>query len=621
MEVRFVKHNENFPKRKRYNAACDRCRRRKKRCTHLENEALPNEAIPNIRRKAPTNQRTATTATANRPVQPAEQSPTGISQTSHVRGSVDISASWNDQASERVADGTSPNSIRVDKVSTRFVGDLNPEAVFLDPASEGSSATRHDIGVWLERGKGNVTSHKETSPTNAEGGGHPSDVSAYGSKEPNAIAVSPIDEAALIDIYFLRVNTILPILVESEFREEYSCSRLPQPLVHAVCLTAAKDIRAKSHLSFLDVSSMMNTRDFSRLLYDSIVKEIQKIPRYEKLSLIRILTLISLHSEGPDGAEHASMHLAQAIHHAQTMGLHLARDSASGGNVAQVKLFWCIWSLDKLNAATNGRPVMINDKDLSVPDFISEVGLDLDKPFQVWLRIAKLLHEVIDLYRPTAPAFSTGWEHAFPGFQDIVLEFEAWSVDTTILLTLHLFYLAVAMLSSRSKPDYQSSPQTPSSLRQNYAASQVTTLICGTKNPDVLPLPVVPYGISLALSVAYRKVRKSCVKHLSAQGKLEFKTCQRTLEDFRETWWSADLMATLSRTVLLSMDPPRPSSSRRPSLLDIHAHSSVDLSDPLENIDHIFGSYLDPNFPLNYEDIFKIDNMEQFLPDYGPIGS
>lgn len=503
---------------------------------------------------------------------------------------------------------------------TRFVGDLNPEAVFRDRASEGPATTRHDIGIWLEQRNGDSTGRRE--PSSIPTGGRPNgrqNASAYSVKEPGSIILAPADEAALIDIYFLRVNIVLPILVESEFREELHHSHVPKPLFQAVLLTAAKDTRAKPHLRVLNPSRVLCTRDFSKMLYSSIVGDLRNNSRYDKLSLIRILTLISLHSEGPDGAEDASMHLAQAIHHSHTIGLQISRGPASSGDVTRAKLFWCIWTLDRLNASANGRPVMIFDEDISVPDFTSDVGIELDKPFKIWLKVARLLNEVIALYRPFAPAYSTGWEHTFPGFEDIVAELEAWSIDSTTLLTLHLFYLAVAMVSSRSRPNHQSTPQTASSLRQSYSASQVTTLICGTKDPDILPLPVVPYGISLALSVAYKKVRNSRLKHISAQGKAEFETCQRTLEEFRENWWSADLMATLSRTVLLSMDPEQPA-RRIPANFDVPDRSSVSLSnDPLDNIDHIFGSYLDPNFPLNYEDLFKIDNMEQFSVDPGPI--
>lgn len=605
---------------------------------HADDESLSAESTPQFRRNISTDQLPPVNGYSPHLAhpQPAREAqsidfpPRALSQASHTGGDGDINGGsparvtpldWNSQAAERAPGGV-PNPSQTERVSTRFVGDLNPEAVFLDRASEGPPTTRHDIGVWLEQRNGDATDGKETGSINIGGRAGPPNASAYSLKEPYSIILAPADEAALIDIYFLRVNIVLPILVEADFREELHHSRVPKPLVHAVLLTAAKDTRAKPHLRVLNPSRVLCTRDFSKMLYSSIVGDLRSNPRYDKLSLIRILTLISLHSEGPDGAEDASMHLAQAIHHSHTIGLQIARGPASSSDVSRAKLFWCIWTLDKLNASTNGRPVMMFDQDISVPDFTSDIGNEADKPFKIWLRVARLLNEVIALYRPFAPAYSTGWEHTFPGFEDIVAEFEAWSMNSTTLLTLHLFYLAVAMVSSRSRLNHQSTPQTASSLRQSFSASQVTTLICGTKNPDVLPLPVVPYGISLALSVAYKKVRNSRVKHIFSQGKAEFETCQRTLEDFRENWWAADLMATLSRTVLLSMDPQQPGSSSRrpPTNFDVQDDSSVGLSDdPLDNIDQIFGNYLDPNFPLNYEDLFKIDNMEQFGVDPGPI--
>jgi hypothetical protein len=211
--------------------------------------------------------------------------------------------------------------------------------------------------------------------------------------------------------------------------------------------------------------------------------------------------------------------------------------------------------------------------------------------------------------------------------------------------------------------------------------------MCGEQTPDLLPLPVVPYGISLALSVAYKKMRGAKLVYQQSQAKSEFQACYNTLQNLRETWWTADIIASLARMVVNTFKIPSPGQSTeplrregtinarvgqtplnehpRPITSPLHVprnhfgnsprrrsdtrnlvgiatpQKSITVETPLsdqalgfrdpgyshgnncltteapalsnlDNIDHIFGNYLDPNFPLNYEDHFNIEDLEHF---------
>ena len=229
-------------------------------------------------------------------------------------------------------------------------------------------------------------------------------------------------------------------------------------------------------------------------------------------------------------------------------------------------------------------------------------------------------------------------------------------------VTLHLFYFIIAMLSSRSKSISDAHYSKPSYVRQSLAAMQTVTLMCGDSKPDLHPLPLVPYGISLALSVAYKHMRRSQLPHQQEQANLDFKRCCKTLETFKRAWWSADIMATLAHKVLgeiekasdpatlprntenLTSNGTRGQSGRtRPDQMhptrsgaiteaqpatNVTASSLPDLTPAggeatanettnfesvelevqpnLENIDNIFGAYLNPHFPVNYDDLLDM---------------
>jgi hypothetical protein len=95
-----------------------------------------------------------------------------------------------------------------------------------------------------------------------------------------------------------------------------------------------------------------------------------------------------------------------------------------------IRLFCCVWALDKLNAAFHGRPVMMHERD---------IGRDLEacfsqqEPcFQLFLRTVSLLDKVIGLYRPRQDP-SVMPEHDFPLFEDLVERSDALYIDSQYL--------------------------------------------------------------------------------------------------------------------------------------------------------------------------------------------
>lgn len=318
----------------------------------------------------------------------------------------------------------------------RFVGDLNPEAVIRERL-DGSSAKpyRDRIGLWI--------SSSETQGDD-DGIGKSYHVQASGAVDPSAggqLSRQPIETIAsfmrqqyaaalnscerlplttrdrLFPVYFSRVNHILPLLDKEAFLRAHSDGTASVFVERAICLVAAKDPEAESSLRVTIDGSILSPRQFCSEVYKGLVVAMNAGLEQDRIAAIRTLALMSLHCEGFEGAEAASMHLCQAVHLAQTAGLHLNRPGREPGD-ALSRLFWCLWTLDKMHASIGGRPVILADRDIGIekPD---NQTLTSRSAFDVWLSISDLLATVISLYRPGAD-HDVGWEDSFPTFEQIV---------------------------------------------------------------------------------------------------------------------------------------------------------------------------------------------------------
>ena len=472
-------------------------------------------------------------------------------------------------------------------------------------------------------------------------------------QRPHSAVLGP-----LIDVYFNKIHPILPLLDEDEFRTNHAGGIVPEPLVHAMCLVAAKDAEAEPYLKLSDSPATIPSRQFCSILHASVTGALRVPVRFEKITLIRILALTSLHTEGPEGAEEASIWLSQAMHYGQTLGIHLGQHAgtSTGNDLVTKRLFWCLWALDRTNSATNGRPIIMSDVDIAIEHF--DPGESSFPAFEAWLKISQILNKVIDFYRPTTDMTMSGWEGEYPTLEEIIDEVHGWQLTASALATIHLFYLTVGVLSHRSRGVKELICGKHSHLRQRLFAIEIVRLLNAPKSPTLHPLPVLPYAISLALSVSYQHLRQSQFEHQQADARKDFRTCCRILQNFRRTWSSADVMATLAKKVLDEIDRAPDLASFRirrqkqshseETIVDQHVipppsacqftsrgqdltapegdqqspdavdgpdteqhpvHEGVNLFD---NMDDVFGTFMDPNYPLNLDDLLFVEDLTPF---------
>lgn len=357
-------------------------------------------------------------------------------------------------------------------------------------------------------------------------------------------------------------------------------------LRQAVCLVASKDERARDHLRL--GNQKLDVTDFARRLYTDADHKIRSLhpSQVDRMHLIETLTLLSLHIEGQNGTEESSMHLCQAIHHGQSIGLHLNQSSSengarghrprkqladplsappANGSEHRARVFWIIWSLDRIYAAIYGRPrLLVND----------DSGLDIGESLslfspaaRLWMQISEMLDRVIDLYSPHATVDREKNLELFPTFEELLVGIEHGRdrPSQNMISSLEFYYHAVSMISCRLRLQAGKSKASLFTLRRSLSAAAIGSMLKHVDVGELAPLPVVPYSISLALLVAYQQFRQSRRKVAQAIAKEQLELYQKKLEEMGRAWWLAKNMARIGKSVLEQLsraDQPAPSTVR-----------------------------------------------------------
>lgn len=343
------------------------------------------------------------------------------------------------------------------------MGDLNPEAVIRERLDEPIGHPLRDrIGLWISspdgadaaRSKRSTANTDALSTTAPEAGALDGQIVAAVLHQRSTSAIEACNRLPtatrepLQVLYFSTVNRIIPLVDEAAFQshgrqgqDQSSPFSASVFLERAICLVAAKDPAARPHLRLAEHTAVVKPRRFCTEIYKGLVAAMDANLEADRYTRIRVLALMSLHCEGYEGAEAASLHLCEAIHQAQTVGLHLDRPGRELGDPLS-QLFWCLWTLDKMHASLGGRPVLLADRDIGIekpglqPQAQTQTQVQGSErsqgAFRVWFAVSELLATVISFYRPSA-GVTTGWEEGFPAFEDIVGEAGQGDLDYATL--------------------------------------------------------------------------------------------------------------------------------------------------------------------------------------------
>ncbi|KAJ5677690.1 transcriptional regulator family: Fungal Specific TF [Penicillium maclennaniae] len=546
MELTFlVSRDGRNLKRRQSRGACACCRRRKKRCFHNDSKLqapIQNQLLnvsdtvddPGVTRDG-VGHHLATTGTATVPRDEPQHTPLieeADEQISNHTGSPDVpdSAATEDEGIE-------------DSSSRQFACDSNPVVNLL--GEEGSRlergrSRRRDVGGWFR--------YEDLNSRRGEPGDSYEPTQSQSPGLRNVGLVPPKDDQeALMDIYFRRIHPILPFLDEKAIRAQFETDALSPRLIQSICLVASKDRSAASLLRLGQDLAVLTVEKFSNILYQDITQSMTRKVERKKVTAIQILTLLSLHEWRPTGFEDCSLHLMQAIHHAQTIGLHLLRPDDQQSSLSLKALFWCLWSLDRWNAAMNGRPVMIHDPDIG--QRVDDVLPLFDPPFRSWLRLADRLNVVIRFYRPIMDG-PEEQELDIPSFEELVDSSNAWDTPQDFLETLEILNHGVIILSTYSKRLQGRSRPRMATIRQSHSIFTIASLLRNRNMHDCLPVPMVAYVLSLTFSITYGQMKEENLPSARQIAKEHLHLFHQCLKSLGSTWWSASIITRLGNRVL-----------------------------------------------------------------------
>jgi len=439
-------------KRKQCSRACEACRRKKKRCSHLgiqgtssasfrSQQASPDEDYDS-RIDLAVYSATEGLVAQNRISQDDVPHLGGaLSHSSAAEGGAiqlneDVESHRPELNCRERASGV-PSQDLEPILGSRFIGDLNPEGIFL-AATSPSVTTGADqaerIGVWLterlSKGQGDTRPQAETSLFYGFDSLVQKVMIPLLAEECLSLLPPQPELEKLCSIYFEKHHPIFPVIDENTFRTMDPTDPASVLLKQGICLVASLNPSAKRYLRVPKTSSLSVPREFGRRLSAAMRMSIELGLVTKKVVIIQALALLSFFIDGPNGGDLSSQFCARAVHYVHSVGLHIQSQHQGQDDQYAETLLCCIWALDRLNAALHGRPVLMHERDM---------GRDLDACFQtqnacfrLFLRIIVLLDKVIGLYRPSNDR-NCGLQAEFQLFEEFLEDAGGSQIPTPLL--------------------------------------------------------------------------------------------------------------------------------------------------------------------------------------------
>lgn len=412
-------------KRRIASRACEHCRRSKKRCFHLEySSTRPSPEV------------------ASAPVLPNEEDSDNFPQTcrssTRRKSTEDVvsTGSQNICLSAGSAPHSSLDDAETSPANIRFIGDLNPESALLSATST-RKPHQNGIGVW----------HSDQTEESREWNmftpgslfhtiscSHQRTLSPILLKQTCDIRPSKEDFQALESFYLNNIHPILPCISLPQYGK--SQANTPERIMQEqiICILACTNVAVRSSLRLPGSGHQLTPTEFARKVVESMRLSIELALISDRLIIIQALTAMSLIIYGRESIELAPQFFVRAVCQGLTMGLHQPGEEKRDEMVSG--LFCYLWSIDRLHAAIQGRPVIMHTIDMAKTPL--EAARGQEPGFRVFVFISVLLDQVIALYRPNASSTEIP-DGEFPSYEEVLTECGALELPARLLGTCATF--------------------------------------------------------------------------------------------------------------------------------------------------------------------------------------
>lgn len=460
----------------------------------------------------------------------------------------------------------------------RFVANLSPESAFIINANRQAgtrSIPRHGVGLWLNQEHEDVPPEAAPNDDDDQADLVPAQVLEDLTLPGHTLLLSGLRPALrreciatiprerelrlLTDLFYAKIDPIFPLLTEEPWEKHGVMETIA--LKQCICLLASLDPASQPHLRLPHTDLVLSPIKFRARIAAVVKQSLDMGFIADKIVLLQVCTLMSMYVENQGFGELSTYYCAQAVLHEQTLGFHVGWPDGKAGGERSRRIFWCVYVLDRLNAAINGRPTLIHrrDMDRKVMDSVD----DQPPPFKLLIRLAEFLGQTISLYRPhttaQAQAQAADNDHTF---EDLVEASGAQNLSSGLLASLELFYLSVVIL--RGTPHVAG--HRSSSELQWFCAARIVAIASGELKTSLVFWPILPYSVTVAASVAYRSLRSSPMPYNRRRAYMLFQDSCEVLSDLSKVFLTARAMARLARETMQEVERVATERTRRDSI-------------------------------------------------------
>lgn len=414
--------------------------------------------------------------------------------------------------------------------------------------------------------------------------------------EVRAMAEVPRRTAqALLPLYITMLDDLLPLLDGPRLLRDWSNGNASSCLVAAVCLVICKSPQAVPYLwldDVVDVSDLaapgretpLPALEFASRLLRGLDAALKADLEPDRVTRVRVLALMHLHTDGAGGLDRALVHLSQAISEAWCLSLHHRQPGADDSAAATARadeyalLWWTLRHLDRLNKPiTAAGPFIIDDSNVG----LARIGSD-GRPISYKQQVAQVATSLGDLmvfatrvYKPHLAA-REDLPDEFPTFETVIGSADLQDYHAAHRQYFEIWYHVAAMLSCRYSP-----PGTIQYDRRLSSAGAVLAIIGDDKEPDLPPLPLIPYAMAMSTTVLYRALRDN--KRDASTGLAQLRRCCDVLKSLGNCWTSVHGICRLAREIC-KPNALAPSRMQDGPAFPVDGHSSSGVMDGVANL-------------------------------------